>query len=276
MIKKFIELYTKIFFHLFLISIILVVSSGLIFLTYYSEKRIERKLANNFSSIKLLLYLEHNINRRDLQESVGDYLKINNMEYTSGGEAILELEKANNIQNLSNWVNSSEIPDVMIFNFSGKNFSTSQFLNLTDYLSSKKGVKYFDYNQKKLTMFTYWNDIFYKYRLYPFYLIIILAGVMILLIRLLIRIQCRKKWLEWKLAGSKHLYKIWHLILEFFYMLLFLLMAFLLPLYFWRSEILNFLYVNSIKFNSSFYYVFGLIGLYFIISLLNLIGDKKS
>ncbi|MGC9336764.1 MAG: hypothetical protein ACP5EQ_01505 [Candidatus Cloacimonadia bacterium] len=266
-------LYKRLIPHVVGICLILLIAIYAIFVVYALEQRFLYKLKERLSELPIFVLYSS----QGMEEGVIDSIKssplVSNVITVSSRETLQRLEQEFALSGLSQWVKPESLSDYLIIYLDSENYSSSRFQDFYSHLSSQEHVTEVYYNEKELEQWANISAFFNTYRLIPMFFILLISGIFIFLVRRLMKVRQIKYWETWERMDVPHLYKISHLLIEMGIVIIVLVIGVGVPGLIWQETFLPI--ISGLHYG--WYNIVALLLLYFIISLLNLIGyGKKS
>lgn len=270
------KLYSDLIGHLIIIWFLILFTALVLLSLYYAEEFFEKVLHEEIVKTPVIVYINPQAQTEDVMMSILTYPVIENHKLITSMETITELQRSYGLTTLPQWVNPDKIPDFVQANLNPPEFSLKNFNTAIDSLTIDERIQQIDYNEIEVTRLGTINSLFIQFKWVPPILALILFSFVLFLIRRLMRSRQKEKWKLWKSMNIKPIFKVPHFILECFITVVVVTGMFEVLILLFGDDLLLLFNVNILQFNDGWRSVCILLGLYILISLVNLIFKDKE
>ena len=270
------KLYSDLIGHLIIIWFLILLTALVLLAMFYAEEYFEKVLHEEVVKTSIIVYINPQAQTEDVMMSILSYPTIENHKLITSMETINELQRTYGLTTLPQWVNPEKIPDFVRANLSPLEFSLKKFTTMIDSLSADERIQQIDYNTVEVARLGTINSLFTRFKWAPQILVLILFSFVLFLVRRLMRSRQKEKWKLWKSMNIRPIFKVPHLILEFLITIGVVGCIFEVLILLFGDDILLLLNINILQFNDGWRSVCVLLGLYMLISLINLMFKDKE
>ncbi len=269
------KLYSDLIGHLIIIWFLILLTALVLLAMFYAEDFFEGVLRREVVRSSVIVYINPQAQTEDVMMSILSYPEIENHKLITSMETINELQRTYGLTTLPQWVNPGKIPDFVHANLNPLEFSLKKFTAMIDSLSADERIQQIDFNSVEVTRLGTINSLFTRFRWAPQILVLILFCFVLFLVRRLMRSRQKEKWKLWKSMSIRPIFKLPHLLLEFIITILVVSGMFEVLILLFGKDLLLLFNINILKFNDGWRSVCALLGLYMLISLINLLFKDK-
>jgi hypothetical protein len=266
-------LYKRLIPHLVSICLILLLAIYSLLGVYALEQRVASKLKERLANLPIFVLYSSEGMEKGFIDSIKDNPLVGSLINISSQEILQNIEQEFDLPELSQWVKQENLSAYLVIYLDDKNFSPDRFQDFHAYLTNQPHITDVYYNANELERWGDMASLFKASKFVPMIFILVIAGILVFLMRRLMRVRQIRCWEIWKRKGIPKLYKFSHLFIEMGVVIIVLAVGVGIPCFIWQDALLPL--ISSMHYG--WYGVFALLVLYFIISFLNLIGyEKKS
>ncbi len=270
------KLYSDLIGHLIIIWFLILLTALVLLAMFYAEEYLEKALHEEVVKSSVIVYIDPQAQTEDVMMSILSYPVIENHRLITSMETINELQRAYGLSTLPRWVNPEKIPDFVQANLNPLEFSIKNFTAMVDSLTADESIQQIDYNSLEVRRLGTITSLFKKFKWAPQILVLILFSFVLFLVRRLMRSRQKEKWKLWKSMNIRPIFKVPHLILEFVITTVVVGGMFEVLILLFGDDMLLLLNINILQFNDGWRSVCVLLGLYMLISLINLMFKDKE
>ncbi len=270
------KLYSDLIGHLIIIWFMILLTAIVLLAMFYAEEYLEKALHEEVVKSSVIVYINPQAQTEDVMMSILSYPVIENHRLITSMETIKELQRTYGLSTLPQWVDPEKIPDFVHANLNPLEFSIKKFMIMVDSLTADERVQQVDYNSVEVKRLGTITSLFTKFKWAPQILVLILFSLVLFLIRQLMRSRQKEKWKLWKSMSIRPIFKVPHLILEFLITTVVVGGMFEVLILLFGEDMLLLFNINILQFNDGWRSVCALLGLYMLISLINLMFKDKE
>lgn len=278
--KRFFSLFRKLYSdligHLIIIWFLILLTALVLLAMFYAEQFFEKILHEEIAKTPVIVYINPQAQTEDVMMSILNHPVIENHKLITSMETITELQQSYGLTTLPQWVNPDKIPDFVRGNLNPLEFTLKAFNTTIDSLTAGERIQQIDYNETEVTRLGTINALFSRFRWSPQILVLILFSFVLFLVRRLMRSRQKEKWKLWKSMNIKPIFKVPHLILECLITIVVVAGMFEVLVLLFGDDLLLLFNINILQFNDGWRSVCVLLGLYVLISMINLLFKDKE
>jgi len=270
------KLYSDLIVHLIIIWFLIFLTALVLLAMFYAEEYLEKALHEEVVKSAVIVYINPQAQTEDVMMSILSYPVIENHRLITSMETIKELQRTYGLSTLPQWVNPKKIPDFVQANLNPLEFSLKNFTAMVDSLTADKSIQQIDYNSVEVKRLGTITSLFQKFKWAPQIMVLTLFILVLFLIRRLMRSRQKEKWKLWKSMNIRPIFKVPHLILEFVITLVVVGGMFEVLVLLFGDDLQQLFNINILQLNDGWLSVCVLLGLYMLISLINLMFKDKE
>jgi len=270
------KLYSDLIVHLIIIWFLIFLTALVLLAMFYAEEYLEKALHEEVVKSAVIVYINPQAQTEDVMMSILSYPVIENHRLITSMETIKELQRTYGLSTLPQWVNPKKIPDFVQANLNPLEFSLKNFTAMVDSLTADKSIQQIDYNSVEVKRLGTITSLFQKFKWAPQIMVLTLFILVLFLIRRLMRSRQKEKWKLWKSMNIRPIFKVPHLILEFVITLVVVGGMFEVLVLLFGDDLQQLFNLNILQLNDGWLSVCVLLGLYMLISLINLMFKDKE
>lgn len=270
------KLYSELIGHLIIIWFLILLTALVLLAMFYAEQFLEKVLHEEIAKTPVIVYINPQAQTEDVMMTILTYPVIENHKLITSTETIAELQQSYGLTSLPQWVDPDKIPDFVQANLNPPEFSSKIFTTTVDSLTADERIQQIDYNEIEVARLGTIHSLFTRFKWGPQILVLILFSFVLFLVRRLMRSRQKEKWKLWKSLSIRPIFKVPHLILECLITILVVAGMFEVLILLFGDDLLQLFNINILQFNDGWRSVCVLLGLYVLISLINLLFKDKE